>query len=39
MHWNLKWSSYEPKPTVKSLNDFLKILDEDEYAFFKGLLK
>ena len=33
---NLKWSSYEPKPTVNLLNDFLKIVDENEHACFKG---
>ncbi len=33
---NLKWYPYDPKPTVKNLNDFLKIVDEDAYGCFKG---
>ena len=33
---NLKWSSYKPNPTVNLLSDFLKIVDEDEHACFKG---
>ena len=33
---NLKWDSYQPKPSVKKLQDFLKILDKDEFGCFKG---
>ena len=33
---DLKWYSYEPKPTVGQLSDFLKIVDEDKYHCFKG---
>ena len=31
-----KWHQYEPKPTVSSLSHFLKLVDEDKYACFKG---
>lgn len=31
-----KWHSYDPMPIVERLEDFLKIVDEDEYACFKG---
>ena len=31
-----KWHQYEPKPTVSSLKHFLKLVDEDKYACFKG---
>ena len=34
---SLKWISYEPKPTVKKLSDFLKQVDKDEYGCFRGL--
>ena len=33
---NQKWYSYEPKPHVRQLSDFLKIVDQDEYHCFKG---
>ena len=33
---DLKWHSYEPKPTVKQLTDFLKLVDEDVHHCFKG---
>ena len=33
---NLKLSSYKPNPTVNLLSDFLKIVDENEHACFKG---
>ena len=33
---NLKWSSYKPNLTVNLLSDFLKIVDENEHACFKG---
>lgn len=42
-HWkiywlrgNLKWYAYEPKPTVKKLNEFLAIVIEDKYGCFWG---
>lgn len=42
-HWkvfwlraNLKWFSYDPKPTVKALNDFVKLVEEDKHACFWG---
>lgn len=31
-----EWHSYKPKPTVRELKDFLKLIDQDEYACFKG---
>jgi len=33
---NLKWYPYDPKPTVKNLRFFLKIVDDDLYGCFKG---
>jgi hypothetical protein len=33
---DLKWHSYKPKPTVRQLSEFLKLVDEDEYGCFKG---
>lgn len=33
---DLKWHSYKPKPTVRHLTDFLKLVDEDEHHCFKG---
>jgi predicted HTH transcriptional regulator len=36
MRANLKWYPYEPKPKVKKLSDFLKLVEEDKYACFKG---
>ncbi|PBQ34695.1 hypothetical protein CNR22_23940 [Sphingobacteriaceae bacterium] len=33
---DLKWYSYDPKPTVKKLTDFLKLVDEDKHHCFKG---
>lgn len=42
-HWkvfwtrqDLKWHSYSPKPTVKKLKDFVKLVDEDSYGCFWG---
>jgi hypothetical protein len=42
-HWkifwlraNLKWDVYDPKPTVQTLNDFVKLVEEDKYACFWG---
>jgi hypothetical protein len=31
-----KWDAYKPIPTVKELNDFLIIVDEDKNYCFKG---
>lgn len=36
MRANLKWYLYDPKPIVKNLRDFLKIVEEDAYGCFKG---
>ncbi len=36
MRSNLKWNSYKPKPTVRQLKDFLKLVDEDKHHCFKG---
>jgi len=42
-HWNiywlrsdLKWHTYEPKPFVKTINDFAELVDEDRYHCFWG---
>jgi hypothetical protein len=31
-----KWHAYEPQPTVLQLDEFLKLVDQDKYACFKG---
>ena len=36
MRGNLKWYPYDPKPIVKTLSEFLKLVEDDEYACFKG---
>jgi hypothetical protein len=33
---DLKWHLYEPHPKVKSLDEFLKVVEADEYACFFG---
>lgn len=33
---DLEWHSYSPRPSVRQLKDFLKLVDEDRYACFKG---
>ncbi len=33
---DLKWHLYEPKPTVKELTEFFKLVDEDVHHCFKG---
>ncbi len=33
---DLKWHRYEPAPEVNSLEDFLDLVEEDEYACFFG---
>ncbi|MBL0740729.1 DUF3024 domain-containing protein [Chryseolinea lacunae] len=42
-HWkvfwlrsNLKWYAYDPKPTVKTLKEFVKLVEEDRHALFWG---
>jgi len=42
-HWkvfwfraDLKWHVYDPKPTVKTLKDFLRLVEEDKHACFWG---
>src|SRR5687767_1120164 len=36
MRGDLKWHQYGPKPVVKTLKAFIKLLDEDEYSCFWG---
>jgi hypothetical protein len=36
MRSNLKWTLYEPRPVVKNLQAFMKLVDEDKYHCFKG---
>ena len=36
MRGNLKWVPYDPRPEVKTLKAFLKIVEEDAYGCFKG---
>jgi hypothetical protein len=33
---DLKWHSYKPNPQVKTLEEFLEVVDRDEYACFFG---
>jgi hypothetical protein len=33
---NLKWNLYEPYPIADSLNEFLEIVEADNYGCFKG---
>jgi len=33
---DLKWHGYEPHPEAKSLEEFLKVVESDEYACFFG---
>lgn len=33
---DLKWHGYEPKPAVKTIEEFLNVVDEDENACFWG---
>ncbi|WP_276372907.1 DUF3024 domain-containing protein [Chryseolinea sp. H1M3-3] len=42
-HWkvfwlraNLKWYPYDPQPTVKTLKEFVKIIEEDKHGCFGG---
>ena len=39
IYWHksdMKWHSYEPEPVVKSLEDFLRLVCEDEHCCFFG---
>jgi len=36
MRADLKWHNYKPKPTVKSVKEFCKLVEEDEYHCFLG---
>jgi len=33
---DLKWHSYKPNPTVKTIRDFIQVLEEDKYGCFWG---
>lgn len=33
---DLKWHRYEPRPEVVSVDDFLRVVDNDAYACFFG---
>ncbi len=33
---DLKWHRYEPTPEVKTIEEFLAVVEEDEYACFWG---
>lgn len=33
---NMKWVSYDPSPVVKSLDEFLRVIDEDAHYCFWG---
>lgn len=33
---DMKWHGYQPNPEVESIDAFLKILEDDEYACFFG---
>ena len=36
MRRDLKWHSYEPRPEVASLEEFLDVVERDEYCCFFG---
>ncbi len=36
MRQDLKWHRYEPCPTVESFDEFLEVVDADEYCCFFG---
>ncbi len=36
MRSDLKWHGYDPEPTVKTIEEFLAIVDEDAYGCFWG---
>jgi len=33
---DMKWHGYEPTPEVKTLEDFLSLLEEDKHCCFYG---
>ena len=33
---DMKWHTYQPQPEVKTLEEFITILEEDEHACFYG---
>ena len=33
---DLKWHRYQPRPEVKTLAAFLRLVDEDEHSCFRG---
>ena len=33
---DLKWHRYDPDPEVKTLEEFIEVLEKDEYACFYG---
>jgi|ERR1035437_6835071 hypothetical protein len=35
-HADLKWHSYTPKPTVKTLTEFIKLVEDDKHNCFWG---
>lgn len=36
MRGDLKWHTYQPAPEVKTIQEFIKIVDEDAYHCFWG---
>ncbi len=36
MRADLKWHSYQPTPAVKSINEFIKLVEEDKHHCFWG---
>jgi hypothetical protein len=36
MRADLKWHSFTPKPTVKSIKAFIKLVNEDKFGCFFG---
>jgi spore coat polysaccharide biosynthesis protein SpsF (cytidylyltransferase family) len=36
MRADLKWHRYDPAPEVKSIEDFIKVVEQDEYGCFFG---
>jgi hypothetical protein len=36
MRGNLKWTAYDPQPEVKGIDQFLEIVEQDEYHCFFG---
>ena len=36
MRADLKWHTYQPNPTVKTIEEFIEIIDDDSYGCFWG---